>query len=365
MEGEKQKRVKNKAGSKREKGETTEDMDGGEDGKGINGEAWKASEAAASSGIQTIRDEIRAFRADFKNDMGAFRLSIRDDMRNELTELREEINQKFNDFSGELQTTNNRVREAEERIAELEEWNVAASDALLEVLESQDALHTKLTDIEARSRRNNLRIYGVPEGSEGSNLLEFVTRLIKSELGLLSTETEIGIQRCHRALAPKPPRDAPPRSLVLCFQEFRVKEQVLHTAWKKKEVRFEGKRIYFDSDYPPEILKKRKEYVGILKELKSKGIRFQTPYPAKLRVFFENGTQTYENAADAVKDLKKKGFSFDNFKEPEPKQRRLATWERAGANRRRQAAVDQERIREKLRNFHRVPPGLTDDNTDA
>lgn len=160
MEWEKQKRVKNKAGSKREKGETTEDMDGGEDGKGINGEAWKASEAAASSGIQTIRDEIRAFRADFKNDMGAFRLSIRDDMRNELTELREEINQKFNDFSGELQTTNNRVREAEERIAELEEWNVAASDTLLEVLESQDALHTKLTDIEARSRRNNLRIYG-------------------------------------------------------------------------------------------------------------------------------------------------------------------------------------------------------------
>lgn len=257
------------------------------------------------------------------------------------------------------------MTEAEERIADMEEWNVAASDALLEVLENQDALQTKLTDIEARSRQNNLRIYGIPEGSEGSNLLEFVTRLIKSELGLLSTETEIGIQRCHRALAPKPPRDAPPRSLVLCFQEFRVKEQVLHTAWKKKEIRFEGKRIYFDSDYPPEILKRRKEYVGILKELKSKGIRFQTPYPAKLRVFFENGTQTYENAAEAVKDLKKKGFSLDNFKEPEPRQRRLATWGRTGANRRHQATVDQEQIREKLRGFHRVTPGPTDDNIDV
>lgn len=97
MEGEKQKRAKNKAGSRREKGETTGDMDAGEDGNGNNGEARKASEAVASSGIQTIRDEIQAFRADLKN-MGAFRLSLRDDMRNELNELRQEINQKFKDF---------------------------------------------------------------------------------------------------------------------------------------------------------------------------------------------------------------------------------------------------------------------------
>lgn len=48
-------------------------------------------------------------------------------------------------------------------------------------------------------------------------------------------------------------------------------------------------------------------------------------------------------------------------KEPDPaalKQRRLATWERAGADHRRQV-VDQGRIREKLRSFQRAPPGAT------
>lgn len=89
MKGRRKKRVKNKAGSKREKGETTKDIDG------CNDDAGKANEAVASSGIQAIRDEIRAFRADFKNYIGAFRLSLRDDMRNELNDFRGEINQKF------------------------------------------------------------------------------------------------------------------------------------------------------------------------------------------------------------------------------------------------------------------------------
>lgn len=70
------------------------------------------------------------------------------------------------------------------------------------------------------------------------------------------------------------------------------------------------------------------EFVGILRELKAKGIHFQTPHPAKLKVFFDSGTQVYESAAEAAKDLKKRGFSMENVKEPDStalKQRRMAT----------------------------------------
>ena len=290
--------------------------------------------------------------------MSEFRLSFRSDMKKELNEFRGEINRKLQEATGELQATIARVAEAEQRISDIEEWDAAAKEALTQALETQDNLQAKLTDLEARSRRNNLRIYGVPEESEGSNLAEFVTKLIKSEVGLPVADMDLGIQRCHRALAPKPPQGAPPRSLVICFLEFRVKEQVLHTAWRKKDVRCEGKRIYFDQDYPPETLKKRKAYVGILRELKAKGIRFQTPHPAKLKVFFDSGIQIYESAAEAAKDLKKRGFPMENVKEPDStalQQRKLATWEKAGADRRRQV-VDHRRIRERLRSFQRAPP---------
>ncbi len=78
-------------------------------------------------------------------------------------------------------------------------------------------------------------------------------------------------------------------------------------------------------------------------------------------MFFDSGTQVYESAAEAVKDLKKRGFPLENLKEPDsaaPKQRKMATWEKAGANRRRQV-VDQRRIRERLRSFQRAPQGAS------
>lgn len=359
MEGEKLRKSTRKTGFGREKGDSAEEIHGGEESHEDNGETGQANEA--SSDMQAIYNEIRALRSDLKSDMSEFRHSFREDMRVELNEFRGEINQKLEKATSDLHATKARVTEAEQRISEIEDWDVAAKEALIQALENQETLQAKLTDLEARSRRNNLRIYGIPEESEGTNLLEFVTRLIKSEVGLPLTDLDLGIQRCHRALASKPPHDAPPRSVVICFQEFRVKEQVMHTAWRKKDVRCAGKRIYFDQDYPPEILKKRKAYAGILRVLKAKGIRFRTPHPAKLKVFFDSGTQNYESAAEAAEDLKKRGFALESITEPGPTAaardlRRPATWEKAGGDRRRRTA-DRERIRERLRSFQRTPPG--------
>jgi hypothetical protein len=64
--------------------------------------------------------------------------------------------------------------------------------------------------------------------------------------------------------------------------------------------------VFFDHDYAGETLK-RKEYTPIKKALKEKGIRFQTSYPAKMRVFLENGPVTYEPADEAAEDLKSRG----------------------------------------------------------
>ncbi|ROL41041.1 hypothetical protein DPX16_22362 [Anabarilius grahami] len=128
MEGEKQKRGKSKIGSKWEKGEITEDIDSGEEGRGKDGEQGTANKKVA---------DIMAFRVDLKSDMEEFRLALWEDMRKELNEFREEIKQKMKEFSGDLQATTVRVTEMEQRIADTEEWNVAASDALLDMLETK------------------------------------------------------------------------------------------------------------------------------------------------------------------------------------------------------------------------------------
>lgn len=118
-------------------------------------------------------NEIRALRSDLKHETSEFRLSFHNNMRKEQNEFRGEINQKFKEATSELQATTERVAVAEQRITDSEEWDTAAKEAIVLALSKQEAVQIKLTELESRSRQNNLHIYGIPEESEGSNLSEF------------------------------------------------------------------------------------------------------------------------------------------------------------------------------------------------
>lgn len=88
--------------------------------------------------------------------------------------------------------------------------------------------------------------------------------------------------------------------------------------------------------------------------LRDKGIRFQTPPPAKLRVFLDSGTVTYGSAAEAAEDLKKRGFSLEYVSTAEARLQekiRKNTWQHPVKTVSTQS--HQERIKERLRGFQR------------
>lgn len=74
-----------------------------------------------------------------------------------------------------------------------------------------------------------------------------------------------------------PPNDAPPRSIVVKFLSYKIKEEVLKQALHKKGFLYMNKKINLDHDYAPEVLRKRREYAEAKKTLAEKKIRFQTP----------------------------------------------------------------------------------------
>ena len=89
------------------------------------------------------------------------------------------------------------------------------------------------------------------------------------------------------------------------------------------------KKVFLDHDYAPEVLRKRKEYAEAKKVLKEKKIRFQTPFPAKLRVFYEGEICIYNTAEEATKDMVRRGFQVEVVKPMESgleRVRRL-TWQ--------------------------------------
>ncbi|KAJ4930647.1 hypothetical protein JOQ06_024956 [Pogonophryne albipinna] len=235
-------------------------------------------------------------------------------MKEEIANLREEIEQKFTENNGELQTQKTHMTKAQARIAELEEWQSEAKETMIEMLNQTHQMQEKMVDLEGRSRRNNVRIFGVPEETEGESVTKYDEQLLSTELELQEGNViNLNIQRAHRALAQKPPPTATPRSIVVHFLQFETKEVILKKAWQKKI-----------------MVQKRKSYLGIKKVLKDKGIRFQTPL-AKIRIYWETGVKTYDDAIDAARDMRERGLEMevpDGAAAPVEERRAQPVWQR-------------------------------------
>lgn len=93
----------------------------------------------------------------------------------EIQEFRKENNTQLEDIKGEIHKTNRRIGEVENHI-EAAETRV---QILEQVLKAQAQHDEKLTDQEGRARRDNLRIYNVPENEEGDSMISFVEKLIR------------------------------------------------------------------------------------------------------------------------------------------------------------------------------------------
>ena len=290
-----------------------------------------------------------------KTDLKTFKDEITAQMRNELTELKGDIDQKFATLTADIGEHDEKISAALTRTEELESWSYEANGALQDMMQEQKMIRDKLDNLESRSRRNNLRVYGIQEEAESKSdsVAQFMDKWLRDKF---SINSDLRIQRAHRALAPKPKTGQPPRSTVINFQEFIVKEMILKKAWEKKTITLGGNRIYFDHDYSERTLQQRKAYSNIKKILKREGIRFQTPLN-KMRVHWSSRVKTYGSAEEATRDLHERGYDVDNAGTSTGETtivERLhsngtATWKHTGSGRTREASG---RARGRLHDFH-------------
>ena len=124
----------------------------------------------------------------------------------EVKEFRKDTKTQLQDIRGELYKTNARLNEVETRVAGHEDKLQNTDEILSELISTQEKLQLKLTSLEAYSRRETLRLYGVPEGAESGSqsMIHFVEKLLRENLNIPSS-TELQIQRAHRALSSPPP----------------------------------------------------------------------------------------------------------------------------------------------------------------
>ncbi|KAK7910453.1 hypothetical protein WMY93_015137 [Mugilogobius chulae] len=152
------------------------------------------------------------------------------EINDKLGELGEEINGKLDNAVSKIQDLTERMEEAETRTIQIESWASEATTVLSACLEQQRKLQAKVTDLESRSLRNNVRIFGLPEGVEENSVPRFIESYLTEQLQL-PEGSNLKIQRAHRSLTSKPPPEAPPRAIIVNFLEYSTKEMVLREAW--------------------------------------------------------------------------------------------------------------------------------------
>lgn len=87
--------------------------------------------------------------------------------------------------------------------------------------------------------------------SPRATVAQFMDKWLREEF---SINLDLQIQCAHRALTPKPKTGHPPRSIIINFHQFTVKEMILKKAWEKKTTTLGGNRIYFDHNYSERTL---------------------------------------------------------------------------------------------------------------
>lgn len=235
----------------------------------------------------------------------------------ELRKFRQEVNGTLEKLSEQVANLDHTVRglgvrmaEVEERVGTVEDEQNRHTQLLKFLLYRDRQLEARCEALENASRRENIRIYGIKEGSEEGDTVQWIDQFLH-ELLDLPTEFELRLDRAHRSLVQKPTSEtANPRSFVLKFHSFQTKQQVLERAWNEN-LTYKGETITLSHDYSPMLQKRRMEYAAIKKQLKAKRIKFQSPYPAKLKVFTKDATLVFESAWEAADGLRHLGIEVE------------------------------------------------------
>lgn len=78
----------------------------------------------------------------------------------------------MNDIKIELTTVDQRVEDVENCVGEVEDHTQNVEQVVSKLIKEMARLDNKVLDLEGRSRKKNLRIFNVPEDTEGTSALE-------------------------------------------------------------------------------------------------------------------------------------------------------------------------------------------------
>ncbi|CAL9707506.1 unnamed protein product [Knipowitschia caucasica] len=213
----------------------------------------------------------------------------------------------FQTLASKLDCVEAAVKDQGTRITSLED-NANSVDSRLTHIENNwcalqkenDSLRERVAVLESHSRRQNIRVVGLPENLEDARPTVFFSQLLVDVFGQNTLSTSPEIDRAHRTLAPKPAPGARPRPVIIRLHRFQVKDLIIREARRRGPLLYKDHPIRIYEDYSPDVLKLRSEYRTAMAELYKRGYRPALLFPAKLRIMMPNGERKWLTSAPAA-----------------------------------------------------------------
>ncbi|KAJ1215520.1 hypothetical protein NDU88_003128 [Pleurodeles waltl] len=137
-----------------------------------------------------------------------------------------------------MQKIPEQIKEVDQRVSDLKDRSLAWDKDIDSIKKKLLTSKNKIDEMENYARRLNLHFLGIPEEAENvgrgrNSPLQFMEALNKTHI-LESTPVDLTIMRAHRVPAQGISNAKYPRTIIVSFADYRIKEDILTKAIQKR-----------------------------------------------------------------------------------------------------------------------------------
>ena len=207
-----------------------------------------------------------------------------------IEKFREETHTSINTLQTTIQSIGGRLDDVETSLRDVDSRTTTLESLCAKLTKHNANLCERLEDLESHSRRQNLRVIGIPEDTEGPQVTAFMEGFFSETLEMPIQPNQLPIcDRAHRSLAPKPKDpNRSPRPIIVRVHHDQVRREILRLSREKGELYFRQRRVQIFQDWPPDVACRRAAFKDVKAKMKDlPGVRYGLLPTAKLQVTFQ------------------------------------------------------------------------------
>ncbi|KAJ1170537.1 hypothetical protein NDU88_002412 [Pleurodeles waltl] len=158
-------------------------------------------------------------------------------------------------------------------------------------------LCSRLTDLEDRSRRNNIRLLGIPEGTEGAQIPSYLRDMLP-KLTDTTFDPPLEFQRAHRLGPKRQDGEGRPRPIIACMLRHGQARQLLQTAPTQGPLRLDTLEVRLSADFSRETAERRRAFLSLRPRLRHLNVKFGLFEPARMWITKNGASRTFYDPED-------------------------------------------------------------------